>query len=317
MITVIKAPPFATVQDLGRSGHRSVAVPPAGALDRRAIQIGNLLVGNETGAAAVEWAIGAGEIRFDCRTTVALTGASADVELAGRVALPHAALNVAPGDTLRVNRLVQGSWLYICVAGGIEVPPVLGSRSTYLPGSFGGVAGHTLRAGDRLPIGTPARPRLAGAGESERAGEITDWGTLHSAAPLAVLAGPDRRFLPDAEWARFLDTEFRVSNAVSRLGYRLHGPTFHPDAPADLPSTPTSAGAIQIPVDGNPIVLRPDGPTVGGYPIVAVIISTEIGRLAQRRPGEGVRFHQVELAAARDALRRDAAALERLARASS
>jgi biotin-dependent carboxylase-like uncharacterized protein len=268
MITIVNAPPFATVQDLGRIGHRSSAVPPSGAMDPAALARANRMVGNEPGAAAIEWGIGGGRFGLSGAIEVAIGGADA--------------ITRREGDDLIVDGFRSGAWAYLAVSGGIAVPEVLGSRSTYLPGRFGGLHGRQLRTGDVLPAGSrlqsaevaaPPPPPEAGAG-----------------ALVAVVPGPDRALLSDGAWEQFLAAEWVVSRAVSRAGYRLEGPDLPLAPAAQFPSSPVCPGTIQLPPGGRPIVLMPDGPTVGGYPRIAVVISSELGRLAQRRPGEPVRF---------------------------
>jgi antagonist of KipI len=271
MITVLKAPPFATVQDLGRFGHRASAVPPSGAMDGEALARANLAVGNEPGAAAIEWGIGAGTLELPASLDWAIAGGGVTAR--------------REGDILAIEEVRSGAWAYIAVRGGIDVPPVLGSRSTYLPGRFGGLEGRLLRTGDVLPVGAGRTGR-----EQSGAGGNGELAAAQSGPAIQVVPGPDRTLLPDTAWERFLATEWSVSRSVSRAGYRLDGPLLELDVPEDLPSAPVCPGAVQLPPGGRPIVLMPDGPTVGGYSRIAVVISGALPRLAQRRPGEPVRF---------------------------
>jgi antagonist of KipI len=306
MITILQSPPFATIQDLGRAGHLDAAVPRAGALDRFSLALANILVGNRPGAAAVEWGLAGGELRFEQDATVALTGATARATIGGRPLDPGHAGRAAAGEVLAIKRIEDGAWLYVAVSGGIDVPPVLGSRATYLPGRFGGFEGRLLRSGDRLPLGGPAA----------RAGRTGAPRDLLASAPqtsIGLLPGPDLGRLPETAWRWLMETEFRVSHAVSRMGYRLEGPVPMLSLPGDLLSAPACIGTIQLPPGGEPIVLMPDGPTVGGYPRMAVVATADLGRLAQRRPGEVVRFEPVRLAEARARLRRQWQALEAVA----
>lgn len=300
MITILRAPPFATVQDLGRPGHLAAAVPRAGALDPFALALANVLVGNPVNAGGIEWGLAGGEVRFERDAMVALTGATADATIAGRPAVPARAARVAAGDRLVVERIEQGAWLYVGVSGGIDVPVVLGSRATYLPGRFGGFEGRRLQQGDRLPLGTPVAHGVP---------RDTVPSGLASATPIGLLPGPDLESVPDDAWGWLLETEFRVSRAVSRMGYRLEGRVPGSSPAGDLPSAPACIGTIQLPPGGQPIVILPDGPTVGGYPRIGVVATADLARLAQRRPGETVRFEVVSLGEARDRLRRRWASL--------
>lgn len=306
MITILRAPPFATVQDLGRVGHLDAAVPRAGAVDPFALALANILVGNPPGAAAVEWGLAGGEVRFERDATVALTGATVRATIGGRPLGPEHASRAAAGEVLAVELIEDGAWLYVAVSGGIDVPPVLGSRATYLPARFGGFEGRLLRSGDRLPLGSAvARAARTGAPRDLPASAVR--------TPIGLLPGPDRGRPSDIAWRWLMETEFRVSRAVSRMGYRLEGPAPELGLPGDRPSAPACIGTIQLPPGGEPIVLMPDGPTVGGYPRIAVVATADLGRLAQRRPGEVVRFEAVGLAEARALLRRQREALDSIA----
>jgi antagonist of KipI len=316
MITVLRAPPFATVQDLGRTGHLHAAVPRAGALDPFALALANILVGNGPNSAAVEWGLTGGEVRFEQNATIAISGARAHATLGGRP-VPHCeAARAAAGEVLAIERIEAGAWVYLAVAGGITVPEVLGSRSTYLPARFGGMEGRLLRAGDHLPVGRPstvalpAEPPTSIPSRREATAELAD---PRPADPIAVLPGPDLGLLPSAAWRWLVETEFRVSRAVSRMGYRLEAPSPAFPLPGDLPSAPACVGTVQLPPGGEPIVLMPDGPTVGGYLRIAVVASPDVGRLAQRSPGEAVRFQEIGLREARAGLHRRWNLLERVA----
>jgi biotin-dependent carboxylase-like uncharacterized protein len=268
VITILKAPPFATVQDRGRWEYRSIAVPPSGAMDPEALERANHLAGNAPGAAAIEWGIGAGRLRLSPALDAAVAGAHV---IARR-----------ERDELIVESFRAGAWAYVAVAGGVDVPEVLGSRSTCLPGRFGGLEGRLLRTGDVLKTGS------APAGRARI--DTAPVATRQEGTPFHVLPGPDLALVGTALWEDFLEAEWTVSRAVSRAGYRLDGPALPFEAAPELPSVPVCPGTVQLPPGGRPIVLMPDGPTVGGYPRIAVLISSELGRFAQRRPGERVRF---------------------------
>ena len=305
MITVLRAPPFATVQDLGRPGHLGAAVPRAGALDLLSLTVGNLLVGNPRDAAGLEWGLGAGTLVLERAATIALTGARATATLGGRPLEPLRAYSASPGDSLVVQQIEDGAWLYVAVSGGIDVPLVLGSRSTYLQGRFGGLGGRILRSGDRLPIGKRhGQPRDSVPAELAAASLV---------APIRLLPGPDRPLAPHA-WDTILATEFRVSRAVSRMGYRLHSRPGQLSSPGDRPSAPACIGTLQLPSGGEPIVLLCEGPTVGGYARIGAVATVDLGYFAQRKPGDPVRFVAVDVQQATDVLRARTALLDRLER---
>src|ERR1044071_5987151 len=294
MIEVLEAPPFATVQDAGFSGGRSWGLPPGGAMDPYFHALANRLVGNPPQAPAIEWALGSGVLRLTRRSRIAVVGL-ARVQLNDRpLSAPAFAFPVRAGTRVRIEPDARHCFSYVAVAGGISVPEVLGSRSTYLPGAFGGFSGRLLRAGDRLGMGkSDATPAL----------EISVTTTDRPVAPgdlwLRVTRGPQwDRFEPRAREA-FFAGRFQLAPASDRMGYRLVGAYIHPRGKATLPSEAACPGPIQIPDGGQPIVLMPDGPTVGGYPKLAVVIQADLRLLAQCLPERGIDRKSVSLEAAR------------------
>lgn len=288
MITVVSAPPYATVQDLGRDGHRSSGIPPSGVADRDAALTLNALLQNEPNAAMLEWAVAGGTLRFDSAVTVALGGADVDASIGGVPVRPYSTVHVRPSEEMRVERLLHGRFLYIAVRGGIDVPVLLGSRSTLVSAGLGGHEGRRLRRGDVLRIGQQLRDESP---DSTNTGSAIHE-SLHDrgAIVIPVIRGPQAGLFDDRAWDIFLGTRYTVSHASDRAGYRLDGPILSHSGDAALPSEPTCVGAIQVPDGGTPIVLMNDGPTVGGYPKIAVIRSSAISSFAQRAPGETVRF---------------------------
>lgn len=297
MIEIVKAPPFATVQDLGWPTGRAWGLPPGGAMDRGLLTLANLALGNRRDAAAIEWALGPGVLRAE-QTTRMCVLRSAEVRVSGGV-WTKPVIEVPRGGVVEIVPNPPDRFLYVAVAGGIAVPPVLGSRSTYLPGGFGGLEGRRLKAGDKLPLGPePVPPRItlgAGDGEGARSGDVT----------LRVTRGPQWDRFDDAARELFLASRFTVSPASDRMGYRLSGPAILPRTAATLPSEAACPGAIQIPDDGQPIVLMPDGPTVGGYPKLGVVTRADLRLLAQCQPGRGVRFKEVAMKEARAEIRQE------------
>lgn len=280
MITIVQAPLFATVQDLGRRGYRAIGVPLSGAADRDALVAVNVCVGNDAGAAAIELALGRGALRFDADAIIAIGGATLVGTLADRAIAPWVPVAVRAGDTLRIERITDGRFAYLAVRGGIDVPIVLGSRATLLSAALGGFEGRMLRPGDALPIGSDA---TIGPGPVPS--------VAHDAAlSIPIVRGPQAREFGDDAWRALLGETFRVSRMSDRAGYRLEGATIAHTVATDRPSEPTCVGAIQVPAGGAPIVLMHDGPTVGGYPKIAVVRGRAIGMFAQRAPGDVVRF---------------------------
>lgn len=298
MLEITRMQGLATIQDAGRPGHRAEGVPPSGAMDAPALERANGLVGNAAGEAAIEWALAGGRVRLRAAAVIAVTGARAEISRNGRPIPADAALEFDAGDELEIGRYVRGAFIYIAVRGGIDVPLVLGSRSTYIPAAFGGLEGRRLKAGDMLDVGTS---RLVG---TEPAG-------IHAATRRSRAAGAIgvvERTATDALTADFREafwaSEFTVSHSSNRIGFRLARAP-HPGPELGLtPSAPVCVGAIQVPAGDSAIVLMPDGPTTGGYPVIGVVVAVDLPVLAQRTPGEIVRFERVPIEDAQGELRR-------------
>ena len=304
-VTVVTPPPLLLVQDPGRTGYRAQGVPASGAMDRWALQLANALVGNEPHAAALEWAGGGGMLRFSVDTTIALAGVDPEAVLGHEVVDAWRVLHAKAGEALSIGRFRTGQFLYVAVRGGLVVPPVLGSAATYLPAGFGGVEGRPLRRGDVLPIGPAAGPPPAALVCPP---ELCD-PLPPEPGTVRVVRAPQAGLLGDDGWAVLLGATFTVSRASDRMGYRLDGPTVPISADVALPSEPSAPGAVQLPPGGQPIVLMADAPTVGGYPKPIAVCSADLGRLAQVRPGETVRFVEVDVAEAQRLYRRRAIAV--------
>lgn len=285
MIEIEKAPPFATVQDLGWRTGRAMGLPQSGAMDPLMLGLANSLVGNPAGAAGIEWALGAGTIRAREQCELVILGAG-DVLVNGAPAdAAHPVVRASAGTRIEIGPRSDHRFLYIAVRGGIDVPLVLGSRSTYLPGGFGGFEGRRLRSGDLLPVGPAVH---SGLGSSVHPRINPD--AVDDAATIRVTPGPQWERFDDRARETLLEGRFTVSASSDRMGYRLEGPAITPGVSATLPSEAACPGAIQIPDGGQPIVIMPDGPTVGGYPKIAVVLAADLRKLAQSMPGRGVRF---------------------------
>ncbi len=312
VLSVLAPPSLLTVQDLGRSGHRALGLPAGGAMDPWALRAANTLVGNAEGSAALEWATGGGLLRLEGRSAlIALTGADAEATVDGAPLPLDRSIRVPAGARLRIQGLRRGQFLYLAVAGGVDVPVVLGGRGSYLPAGLGGVAGRSLRGGDLVPLGAePANLPTTG---------VILPGDLRDPLPppqgsVRVMAGPHGELLDTEGWERLLGTTFTVAVTADRTGYRLSGPPVVTGRLASLPSEPTCPGALQLPPGGQPIVLMADGPTVGGYPTPAVVCAADLGRLAQCAPGTTVRFVLIDVPEAQRLYRRRRVAIDTLDR---
>lgn len=290
MIEVLRAGQCDLVMDQGRPGWGAFGVPAGGAADPFALAAANRLVGNDEAAAGLEIALKGPGLRFPLGGIVALTGARfAATRSGGAVVGWNEPLFLAAGETLNLERAEAGCRCWLAVHGGLALPRLMGSRSTFLPAAFGGYQGRALRAGDVLASGASAggmRLLRARPPASERD------------MPLRVVVGPQARQFDAAGLLAFFAGNYRVGAASDRRGLRLSGPAVT-HARAELPSQGVLPGAVQVPPDDQPIILGWDGPVTGGYPVIAGVIAADLPKLAQLRPGDAVRFATIDLERAR------------------
>ncbi|MDQ7801086.1 MAG: 5-oxoprolinase subunit PxpB [Armatimonadota bacterium] len=263
-----------SVQDLGRFGYRRFGVPVSGAMDPEALRQANAAVGNAPECAGLEFTWPGPALEALVDVEVALAGADFGAEVDRSPVPLGEAVRVRRGQVLRFRTPRWGSWCYLAVAGGVQAPEVLGSRSTHVPSGLGGKVlrrGDLVRRARRIPgVTKPAAPRGSG--------------------PLRVVAGPHLAAFEPGALDRFLADEYVVTARSDRSGYRLEGPRVAHAGAGEILSEGMVVGAVQVPPSGQPIVLMPDGPTTGGYPVLAVVVEEDLPRLAQKRPGERVRF---------------------------
>jgi biotin-dependent carboxylase-like uncharacterized protein len=296
---------FTTIQDPGRPGHGRWGVSPCGAMDPLALTLANLLVGNGAGAAALEVTALGPELVFGEEATFAIAGADLGATLDGEPLPPGMARRARVGQTLRFGARLRGARAYVAVAGGLGrgVGRFLGSAATDIEAGLGGLEGRRLRAGDELPL-EPQPPFQARALQ----GDMERW--YPSSGAVRFIPEPGTR-LPAEAVALFGATRFRISPRSNRVGYRLEGPAL-PTAAADLQlSEPVAPGTLQVPPDGQPIVLMADRQTTGGYPRIGHVIRADVPRLAQLWLGDEVSFLAVTLEQARQALHEQQAWLEK------
>jgi biotin-dependent carboxylase-like uncharacterized protein len=298
MITITRAPPYLTVQNGGRKHSRSFGVPRGGAMDLFAIRAINAIVGNSLDAAALEWALGGGAVRFDRDCLFAIGGATARATLSGKIVAPCTTTHAQAGEEFTVEQITSGRFLYLACDGGIDVPVLLGSRSTYLPGRFGGYEGRMLRSGDSVALG--ARPATHPAEGFHSAADLMP---RYDSEIVHVTAGTQEDLFDESAWRTLTESDYRISTASDRTGYKLEGPALG-NSLGTLPSEAGCPGAIQIPGDGLPIALMADAPTVGGYAKIAVVSEADLPILAQRRPGESIRFQLTTIEQSQRALKR-------------
>ncbi|MGK5737590.1 biotin-dependent carboxyltransferase family protein [Micromonospora sp. URMC 103] len=275
---VLSAGALTTVQDLGRPGYAHLGVPRAGALDPAALRLANRLVGNPEDAAGLEITLTGCALRLTRAATVAVTGAETDVRIGPRPGDTGRPLAVPAGAVLRVGPARRGVRSWLAVSGGIDVPPVLGSRAT---DTLSGLGPPPLRDGDRLPLGAPTGPPPGV--------DLTVTPPPAEELRLVVRLGPRQDWFTSAALDRLLGTPYTVSSLSNRVGARLAGAALPRAVTGELPSEGIVLGAVQVPADGQPLVFLADHPTTGGYPVIGVV--DDVTPLAQARPGTTVRFH--------------------------
>lgn len=305
-IEVLRPGLLTTVQDRGRIGYQKFGVPVSGAVDEIALRVGNILVGNPQGAAALEITALGPQLRFLGDAVAALTGAEVDADLDGKPVLWYQSFLVRAGQVLDVRTCTRGLRAYLAVAGGVDVPILLGSRSTCLVASFGGFHGRALAVGDILRVGAPSGPLT-----SLRGREIPgEWRPHHGSPPtVRVVLGPQDDAFSEEGRRTFLDSVYRVTPHADRMGCRLDGPVIAHRSSADIISDWIPLGGVQVPGDGKPIILLADRQTTGGYPKIATAIGPDIPLVAQSRPGDALRFRAVSVTEAQAIAREVEAAL--------
>ncbi len=311
-----------TVQDLGRPMWQHIGVPVGGAMDNAAHRIANLLVGNEDDAAALECALGGVALQFGRSALVALTGRDLSASLDGTMIPAWRPFAAHRGQLLVLH---TGCRTTIAIAGGIDVPVILDGRGTSLRAAFGGWHGRALRRDDVIPLGsgTPLSDRMSAYLDAHHR-TVADWGASPALLPaythtptLRFIAGPEYHLLTDASRNVLLGDTFRIAPDSDRMGFRLTGHTLSLVTSRKMTSSGVTAGTIQLPPGGGPIVLMADRQTTGGYPRLGDVIAVDLPLLAQLRPGDSLRFVPIALGDAQAAWCAREADLQRAARALS
>lgn len=287
VLEVIAPGPLTTVQDAGRGRFLHMGVPLSGALDPFAYRVANRLVGNPAAAAVLEMTFAGPHLQVFDEVDLAVTGADMAWAVNGVPAPCWRTVRVGRGDVVRIGQARSGCRGYLAVTGGIDVPVVLGSRSTCLNGRLGGIEGRPLRKGDRI---------ARGAGEPLQRGRRLPCPPVHGGAiRLRAVPGPQDECFRGA-LDLFFEAVFQVTPQTDRMGCRLHGPPIRHDegAPQGIVSEPSLPGNVQVPPDGRPILLLVEQ-TMGGYTKIATVISPDLPRIAQARPGDAVRFDRVTI----------------------
>ena len=310
-IHVIKPGLLTTVQDLGRPGSQRYGVTPGGAADAGALRLANLLVGNPEGAAGLEITLTGPTLQFAEEALVAICGGEFEVTIAGRSLPMWRPVWLKAGAELVFGAARSGCRAYLGVAGGFAVPRVLGGRGTYLAAGFGGFEGRALRTGDVLKVGPASlwARRLALALTGSQPWNSVHWEVGAAARPryspaptVRMIRGPQWDWFGENQWERFLSERFTVTVRSDRMGLRLAGMALNLDAPREMVSEGVVAGTVQVPPDGQPIVLLADGQTIGGYPKIAVVATSDLPLLAQLRPDDTIGFQEESVAEAQELL---------------
>jgi antagonist of KipI len=294
---VLKPGLFTTVQDLGRHSYLRYGVPISGAMDTFSLTAANLLVANNPHEAGLETTLIGPELEALAGICIAVTGGKASPKVNGSNVPMWHSIDVQKGDVLSFGKMESGCRAYLAVRGGIDVPPVLGSRSTYVRGGFGGLDGRPLRTGDVIKV-FASQPIGA-----ERCMPKELVPQFSSDYRVCAILGPQADMFSEEGQKILFSSRYKVTSEADRMGYRLEGQTVQHEAEADIVSDPLLPGAVQIPGSGKPILVMQDAQTTGGYPKIAVVISSDLPLLGQAKPGGAIGFSRVTLKEAQERLR--------------
>ena len=296
-IRIAKPGLSSTIQDLGRYGYAHLGVSPAGAADSLSLRIANLLVGNEENAPALEMTLLGATLEFEQSAVIALTGAGCECKMGSTHVPVNAAFEVRAGAAVECGTITGGARCYLAVQGGFDIRPCMGSASTFVSGRFGGCEGRRLRSGDVLQVRRHGPLRI----RSLRSGALD---ALRASGPLRATRGPQQDWFGAEAFERLFSSTYLVSEQSDRAGLRLKGEGVRPREQGEVLTEGVSLGAIQVPQDGQPIILFVDQQTTGGYPKIANVIAADMHRVGQLRPRDEVRFAEVSIAGAIEMLRR-------------
>ncbi len=283
--------PAVTVQDRGRPGALRMGISSSGAMDMRAFRLANALVGAEPNAAVLEFGLFGGRFSVDTPALVAVTGGNCVISVDGRAVPPWSSFRLEAGAILHVSTLSDAVYGYIAIENGIDVPQFMDSRATHSRSGLGGFQGRSLMGGDQLPFrqlnapGCPLRVSSTAATDDR---------------PIRVVAGPQEDYFTAAAWEVFLAEAFIVTDQRDRMGMNLEGPAIEHSKGYNIVSDAISFGSIQVPGSGSPLILLADRQTTGGYPKIATVISSDLGRLVQMCSRRAIRFEIVSASEAED-----------------
>jgi len=291
MVIIEKSGALTTIQDMGRTGYERFGVSPAGPMDIRSFVLANLLVGNPKNTAAMEISIIGPTLRFTERGIIAITGCDIAPRRQGKLLEMYKTIEVEAGDVIQMGIAPSGCRAYLAIAGGFAVPKVMGSCATSVQNKIGGKDGRKLKNGDELQVGQPtvALDRLAGRSFSKE--------TFGQKQPVTiqVIMGPQDKEFTDSGINTFLNSTYTVGNDSNRMGYRLEGPVIEHKGDGNIISDGIVTGSVQVPTAGLPIIMLAERQTVGGYTKIATVISADLPKIGQCRPGDTIRFQAVSI----------------------
>ncbi|WP_242927676.1 biotin-dependent carboxyltransferase family protein [Pontibacter vulgaris] len=303
-LEILKPGLLSTIQDLGRYGYQKDGIIVSGAMDVVAHRIANILVGSPEDAATIEATLIGPTLRFTTPALIAITGGNLSPEINGEAMGMWRPVYAAAGSILSFQKPVTGCRTYVAVAGGFAIPEVLKSQSTYLRAGLGGYQGRALQTGDLIPLNEPADtiPEELKLQQNHTSFTQTTWAlapqlyyTSEEQPTIRAVHGPEYDLFSETSKTDIWEKEFQVTMQSDRMGYRLSGATLALSEPAELISSAVTFGTIQVPAEGNPIILMADHQTTGGYPRIAQVITADLPKLAQVQPGKIIRFQEVTL----------------------
>ena len=285
-INVLKPGFQSTVQDLGRNGYSHYGISKSGAADDLSIRLGNLIVGNNENAASIEMTLVGGEFKFNIDSTIVLTGSKFAAMIDNKSIPFNEIVKISANQTLSIGQTMEGARCYLAVKGGIDVTNVFSSKTTHLTSKMGGIDGRALIKDDQLMIGksmTGVAPIVYN--------NILDI----NMSKLLIIKGIQENYISKLTWKKFLNQEYKVSNLSSRMGIRLEGESLNLENNNEIITEGVPLGAIQLPRSGNPIISFVEHQTTGGYPKIANVISSEIHKVGQLKPGDKFKFELISL----------------------
>ena len=291
---VINAGLFTTVQDLGRYGYLQYGVPISGAMDTFSLTVANLLVANDERDACLETTLVGPKLQALTTAQIAITGGNCSPDVNGHQVAMWQTLTLQEGDVVSFGRMENGCRAYLSVRGGINVPLLLGSRSTYVRGGFGGLEGRQLKTEDVIEASNMSLLSVEYSLSTKHVPQFRNQLTAH------VVLGPQDDMFTEKGLNTFLSNPYKITSEADRMGYRLEGSVIEHVSKADIVSDAILPGAVQVPRNGKPILIMRDAQTTGGYPKIAVVVTADVDLLGQAKPGDVIEFSKVTVKEAQE-----------------